>query len=70
MTAREIISEPNYTPSDLQAVRRPTLIIQGEQDRVNALYEHAQFIARYIPQAELWIPASVGHTVHNERLGE
>jgi len=47
-------------------VRRPTLVIQGENDRVNAPYEHAQFIARYIPQAELWISEGIGHSVHLE----
>lgn len=66
LTVKELISEPNYTPEDLAKVRRPTLVIQGENDRVNAPYEHAQFIARYIPQAELWIPEGIGHSVHLE----
>jgi len=70
MTVDELISEPNYTPEDLQAVRRPTLVIQGGNDRVNAAYKHAQFIARYIPEAESWIPAGIGHTVHEELLFE
>jgi gamma-D-glutamyl-L-lysine dipeptidyl-peptidase len=66
MTVKEIISEPNYTPEDLGKVQRPTLVIQGEHDRVNAPFKHAQFIARHIPQAELWIPAGIGHNVHEE----
>jgi len=66
LTVKELISEPNYTPEDLAKVDRPTLVIQGEKDRVNAPYEHAQFIARYIPQAELWIPEGIGHRVHFE----
>jgi gamma-D-glutamyl-L-lysine dipeptidyl-peptidase len=70
MTVKEIISEPNYTPQDLAAVQRPTLVIQGEIDRVNAPFKHAQFIARHIPHAELWIPKNTGHSVHEEILFE
>jgi len=70
LTLQAIISEPNYTPKDLAAVRRPTLVVQGEHDRVNAPARHAQFIAEHIPDAELWIPEGVGHTVHDERLFE
>lgn len=68
MTVDEIIKEPNYTPADLAQVQRPTLVVQGENDRVNAPARHAQFIARHIPYAELWIPAGVGHSVHLEVL--
>jgi pimeloyl-ACP methyl ester carboxylesterase len=70
LTVQAIISEPNYTPTDLQQVKRPTLVVQGENDRVNAPARHAQFIAQHIPYAELWIPSGVGHTVHKERLFE
>jgi len=68
MTVRELISEPNYTPQELASVRRPTLVVQGENDRVNAPFRHAQFIARHVPDAELWIPAEIGHSVHEEIL--
>jgi hypothetical protein len=67
---RETISEPNYTAEDLKRVQRPTLVIQGAQDRVNAPNRHAQFIAENIPYAETWIPEGVGHNVHDERLLE
>lgn len=70
LTVAEIISQPNYTPADLAAVERPALVIQGEQDRVNAPAGHAQFIARYLPQAELWLPEKIGHNVHDEILFE
>lgn len=70
LTLDELISEPNYTPADLQKVRRPVLVIQGEKDRVNAPYQHVQFIARHIPAAESWIPAEIGHNVHDELLFE
>ncbi len=66
LTLRETISEPNYTPADLARVKRPTLVIQGENDPVNAPARHAQFMAQHIPFCELWIPASVGHSVHFE----
>jgi len=68
MTVKELISEPNYTPQALSGVRRPTLVIQGENDRVNAPFRHAQHIARHVPDAELWIPAGIGHSVHEEML--
>ncbi|MBK7453721.1 MAG: alpha/beta fold hydrolase [Anaerolineales bacterium] len=70
MTVKEIISEPNYTAADLARVNRPTLMIQGEVDRVNAPYKHGQFIARYIPAAEAWIPKGIAHTVHDEIMTE
>jgi gamma-D-glutamyl-L-lysine dipeptidyl-peptidase len=70
LTLQELITQPNYTPQDLQQVQRPTLVVQGQNDRVNAPARHAQFIAGHIPYAELWIPAGVGHNVHFERLFE
>jgi len=66
MTAHAIITEPNYTPDDLSKVTRPTLVIQGGQDATNAPANHAQFIARHIPHAELWLPPEIGHNVHTD----
>ena len=68
LTVDELISEPNYTPQDLARVHRPVLVIQGERDRVNAAYRHAQYIAQHIPFAEQWIPPAIGHSVHDEIL--
>ncbi len=68
MTLKETITQPNYTIQDLKRVQRPTLVIQGEKDSVNALYKHAQFIALNIPDAELWIPQGIGHNVQDEAL--
>lgn len=70
MTMKEIISEPNYTPEQLSKVKKPTLVIMGADDTVNAPDRHAQFIAENIPNAELWIPEAIGHTVHKERREE
>jgi pimeloyl-ACP methyl ester carboxylesterase len=70
LTMKEIISEPNYSPAELRRVERPTLVIMGAEDPVNAPDEHAQYIARNIPNAELWIPERTGHNVHQERREE
>jgi len=70
LTMKEIISEPNYSPADLARVERPTLVIMGAQDTVNASDEHAQYIAENIPGARLWIPEDTGHNVHHERPEE
>lgn len=67
LTMKEIISEPNYSPAELARVERPTLVIMGAEDTVNAPDEHAQYIANNIPTAELWIPERTGHNVHKER---
>ena len=66
LTMKEILSEPNYSPADLARVRRPSLVIMGGNDAVNAHDEHAQYIVRHIPGAKLWIPDGVGHNVHQE----
>lgn len=68
LTVDEIIHAPNYSADDLAQVARPTLVIQGEHDHVNAPFKHAQFIARHIPASDLWLPAGVGHNVHDEVL--
>ena len=70
LTMKEIISEPNYSPADLAHVKVPMLVIMGGDDTVNAPDEHAQYIARHVPNAELWIPEKTGHNVHQEREGE
>jgi pimeloyl-ACP methyl ester carboxylesterase len=70
LTMKEIISEPNYSPVELAQAERPTLVIMGAEDSVNAPDEHAQYIANNIPNAELWIPEQTGHNVHLERREE
>ncbi|NJC98872.1 MAG: alpha/beta hydrolase [Anaerolineae bacterium] len=66
LTMREIISEPNYSPSELARVNVPMLVIMGAEDKGNAPDEHAQYIAGNVPGAELWIPKKTGHNVHKE----
>jgi len=70
LTMKEIISEPNYSPADLKRVDVPMLVIMGADDTVNAPDEHAQYIANYVFNAELWIPEKTGHNVHHERKEE
>jgi pimeloyl-ACP methyl ester carboxylesterase len=70
LTMKEIISEPNYSPAELARVKKPTFVIMGADDAVNAPDEHAQYIANNIPNAELWIPEKTGHNVHLERREE
>ena len=70
LTMKEILSEPNYAPSELACVEKPTLVIMGADDTVNAPDEHAQYIANNIPGAELWIPENTRHNVHLERREE
>lgn len=70
LTMKEIISEPNYSPTDLSRVDIPMLVIMGADDPVNAPDEHAQYIAQNVPDAELWIPEETGHNVHQDRESE
>jgi pimeloyl-ACP methyl ester carboxylesterase len=70
LTMKEIISEPNVSPAELAQIDRPTLVIMGAEDKVNAPDEHAQYIANNIPSAELWVPEKTGHNVHLERREE
>jgi hypothetical protein len=62
---KEIISEPNYTPEQLSRVKKPTLVIMGADDTVNAPDRHAQFIAGNIPNAELWVPEFIRSAARN-----
>ncbi|HET7143418.1 MAG TPA: alpha/beta hydrolase [Anaerolineales bacterium] len=67
LTVKEIITEPNYTPADLVKVTKPTLVIMGADDKVNAPDKHAQYISENIKGSELWIPEKTGHNVHKDR---
>jgi len=66
LTLAETITAPNYTAADLAQVQRPVLVIEGTNDPVNAPAQHGRFIARAIPDAELWTPANVTHNVHHD----
>jgi pimeloyl-ACP methyl ester carboxylesterase len=70
LTLQEILAGPNYTPQDLARVQKPVLVIEGEDDPVNAPGHQAEYMAENIPNAELWRPTGVKHTVHLERRQE
>jgi pimeloyl-ACP methyl ester carboxylesterase len=53
-------TEPNYTAQDLERIRVPVAIVLGEHDEF-IKREHAEYLARTIPSAELSILAGVGH---------
>ena len=45
-------TQPNYTAHDLAAIRVPVTIVQSEHDEF-IKREHAEYLARSIPGAEL-----------------
>lgn len=53
-------TQPNYSASDLAKVRVPVAIVQSEHDEFIKL-EHAQYLARSIPRAELIVMPDVSH---------
>lgn len=53
-------TEPNYTPADLAQIAVPVLVAQGEHDEF-IRREHAEYLARSIPGAELAIQPGVSH---------
>jgi pimeloyl-ACP methyl ester carboxylesterase len=65
-TITETISTPDWQAADLASVTTRCLCIQGENDSVNAPGRHAQTMAQWLPNAELWVPAGIGHSVHHE----
>ena len=65
-TVTETITNPDWQQADLQHVQVPCLCVQGENDRVNVPGRHAQTLAAWLPNSELWLPAGLGHSVHWE----
>ncbi|WP_026621768.1 pimeloyl-ACP methyl ester carboxylesterase [Ensifer sp. WSM1721] len=53
-------TQPNYSASDLAEIRVPVVIVQGEHDEF-IKGEHAEYLARTIPQAELIRLSKVSH---------
>ena len=52
--------EPNYSARDLADIRVPVAIVQSEHDEF-IKPEHAEYLARSIPGAELIILPGVSH---------
>ena len=55
-----IHSQPNYTADEIAAISRPVAIVQGERDEF-IRPEHAAYLARTIPDAQLITLAGVSH---------
>jgi pimeloyl-ACP methyl ester carboxylesterase len=53
-------TEPNYSSSDLAAIRVPVVIAQSERDEF-IKREHAEYLARTIPGAKLVVLDGVSH---------
>ncbi|QHN02425.1 alpha/beta hydrolase [Granulicella sp. WH15] len=53
-------TQPNYTAHDLAQIGVPVTIVQSEQDEFIRL-EHAEYLARTIPNAELLLLNGVSH---------
>jgi pimeloyl-ACP methyl ester carboxylesterase len=53
-------TQPNYSASDLAAIRVPVAIVQSEHDEFIKT-EHAEYLARNIPDAELVLLPGVSH---------
>ena len=65
-TIDETITHPNWTAGDLAGMTMPCLCVQGGRDGVNVPGQHAQTLARWLPNADLWTPEMAGHSVHHE----
>jgi pimeloyl-ACP methyl ester carboxylesterase len=53
-------SQPDYSASDLAEITVPVVVVQGEHDEF-IWREHAEYLARNIPRAELIILEAVSH---------
>jgi pimeloyl-ACP methyl ester carboxylesterase len=53
-------TEPNYSAADLAAISVPVAIVQSERDEF-IRREHAEYLARTIPNAELVVLEGVSH---------
>lgn len=62
---RLYFAEPNFTPAELETIKVPTLILDGQDETVIRI-DHAQEIANSIPIAKLIILPNVGHAAVTE----
>jgi pimeloyl-ACP methyl ester carboxylesterase len=61
-------TQPNYTAADLARISVPVAIVQAEHDEF-IKREHAEYLARSIPQAQLIILPNVSHFAPLQRPG-
>jgi pimeloyl-ACP methyl ester carboxylesterase len=50
-----------YTPDLAAAMRMPVLLLQGDEDRVNAALENADLLLPVLPDARMEILTGLGH---------
>jgi pimeloyl-ACP methyl ester carboxylesterase len=62
-------TQPNYSASDLAKIAVPVAIVQSEHDEF-IKQDHAEFLARSIPGAELIILPGVSHFAPLQRPGQ
>jgi pimeloyl-ACP methyl ester carboxylesterase len=62
-------TQPNYSARDLAQIRVPVSIVQSEHDEFIKL-EHAEYLARSIPGAELILLPGVSHFAPLQRPGQ
>lgn len=62
------LTQPNYSAADLERIAAPTLVILGERDDIRR--DHAQEMARFIPNGKLEIIRDAGHLVPLEKPEE
>ncbi len=62
-------TQPNYSLNDLARIRVPVMIVQSEHDEFIKL-EHAEYLARSIPNAQFVILQRVSHFVPLQRPEE
>ncbi|MBB3315205.1 pimeloyl-ACP methyl ester carboxylesterase [Rhizobium sp. BK181] len=58
--SKMMASEPNYKPADLASIKVPVAVVLGENDEF-IKREHADYLARSIPDAELILLPEVSH---------
>jgi pimeloyl-ACP methyl ester carboxylesterase len=62
-------TQPNYSARDLAGIHMPVAIVQSEFDEF-IKFEHAEYLARSIPGAELIILRGVSHFAPLQRPGQ
>jgi pimeloyl-ACP methyl ester carboxylesterase len=62
-------TEPNYQASDLGLIRVPVAIVLGEHDEF-IKPDHAEYLARSIPNAEMICLTGVSHFAPLQRPGK
>jgi len=63
------LTEPNFTAEELASIKTPTLIMQGQNDEVIRA-DHAESIAKAIPNAKFILLSGAGHDAMTKKSQE